>query len=462
MTVDADPGSFRDPSGRVFYVNGRVFRTVTNVAAEDFEFVRNSGLIDSLTKDGLLIGSRVVSDVERNELAPDAVYVIEHDKVPFVSYPYEWSFAALKAAALLHLDVHLSALDLGVTMSDASAYNVQFLGHNPVFIDILSFTRYREGETWKGHRQFCEQFLNPLLLRSELGVTHNAWYRGTQEGIPAADLRRLLPWWKKLSRRILLHVVAQTAFQSSSISTGDKKLISSTQFPLASYRNMLTGLRKWIETLAPANAAKTTWEDYAGSHSYDDDEVRNKTKFIAEFVASAKPAKVWDLGCNVGDYSKVALDNGAATAIGFDFDIGALEIGFARAKSEKLNFLPLFFDGTNPSPDQGWWQRERKGFSARADADAIMALAFIHHIAIGRNIPIEHATEWLMSLAPRGVIEFVPKQDPMVQELLSLREDIFPNYTEEYFLKCVEANGKVERKETVTKSGRLLVAYSRD
>jgi ribosomal protein L11 methylase PrmA len=457
-----DPGSFRDPSGRIYYVDDRVFRTVTEHAAAEFEFVRDTGLIERLVSEGQLIKSDVVSADVLGETGVNSRYVIEHPRLPFISYPYEWSFQALKAAALLHLNVHLVALDTGVTLSDASAYNVQFLGPRPVFIDLLSFRKYKDGEMWMGHRQFCEQFLNPLLLRSKLGVVHNSWYRGAQEGISTSDLRRLLPWTSKLSLNVLFHVVAQSAFEGSQESIGKKKKVLATaQFSIDSYRRILLKLRDWIQTLEPADSSKTIWKDYAKTHSYNSDEASEKKAFIAKFSNTVKPGILWDLGCNTGDYSDVALDNGAAYSVGFDFDHGALELAFSRASEECLSFLPLFLDAANPSPNQGWRQNERKGLNGRANADAIVALAFIHHIAIGRNVPIDDVTCWLTSLAPQGIIEFVPKQDPMIQKMLALREDIFHEYTEENLLLCLSKSSEIIETQTVTATGRKLIWFRR-
>lgn len=457
-----EPGSFRDPSGRIYYVGDRVYRTVTEHAVAAFEFVRESGLIERLAHEGRIIGFNLVSSDVLGEAGADARYVIEHPRLPFISYPYEWPFPALKAAALLHLDVQLEALDAGVSLSDASAYNVQFDGVRPVFIDLLSFRKYKEGELWTGHRQFCEQFLNPLLLRAKLGVVHNPWYRGAQEGISATDLRRLLPWTNKLSLNVLIHVVAQSAFQKSSMSTAkNREALVTSQLPIDAYRRMLTKLRSWIVKLEPMDTGKTVWRDYAQSHSYNSDEVAAKEAFIGKFATTARPSVIWDLGCNTGNYSKVVLENGTSYSVGFDYDQGALELAFSRAATENLKLLPLFLDGANPSPNQGWNERERKGLAARSNADAMIALAFIHHIVIGRNIPLGDAVNWLTGLAPQGVIEFVPKQDPMVQELLALREDIFPDYTEEHFLKCLEKHSEIVEIQTVTQTGRKLIWYRR-
>ena len=176
-TTQAVPGSFRDPSGRVYECGGRIFRTVNPSFSEDYEFVQSTNLMNNLVEKGFVLPSQTVETSVLGSAGKQAQYVLEVPKIPFISFPYEWSFSALKAAALLHLEIHLAALDFGVTLSDSSAYNVQFYGARPIFIDHLSFVRYREGEIWLGHRQFCEQFLNPLLLRAQFGISHNACLR---------------------------------------------------------------------------------------------------------------------------------------------------------------------------------------------------------------------------------------------------------------------------------------------
>ena len=202
-TAKAVPGSFRDPSGRVYEIGERIIRTVNPSFAEEYEFVHASGLMSRLAEEDRALSAVRVEPSLLGSAGASAKYALECPKLPFVSFPYEWSFPALKAAALLHLDIHLTALDQGVTLSDSSAYNVQFYGTRPVFIDHLSFIRYREGAVWAGHRQYCEQFLVPLLLRAFFGLTHNAWFRGTQEGILASDFKRLLHWRHYLSWNVI-------------------------------------------------------------------------------------------------------------------------------------------------------------------------------------------------------------------------------------------------------------------
>lgn len=463
-TPHPEGGSFRDPRGQVYRYGDRILRTVAECAAPDFELFQSSGLLDDLVADGLILTADVVNAEAANLADSGANCVLEHPRIPFVSYPYEWSFAALKEAALLHLRIHLMALERGMTLSDASAYNVQFLGANPVFIDHLSFQQYRDGEFWVGHRQFCEQFLNPLLLRALTGLPHNHWFRGSQEGITAGELRRMIPFRRKLSWNVLTHVVLQATFQKSKLMPKDgtsHKPLGGRKLPRPALERMLQRLEIWITRLQPADKGKSQWADYAHVNTYSSAEAQAKAAFVSEFATATKPKLVWDLGCNTGDYAQTALAAGAAYVVGFDADHGALDVAFHRARGEDLLFLPLFADAANPTPNQGWNQNERYGLKERASADAVLALALVHHLAIARNIPLDRLVDWLLGLAPTGVVEYVPKADPMVQTLLQIREDIFPTYTEERFMQEIQARARVIKTQSVSASGRTLIWYDR-
>lgn len=459
----ADAGSFRDPSGRVYEAGGEIYRTVSRKAAEEFAFVRKCGLHDKLMGDGKLVVTEEVDHRVLQEAGIETETVLRHQRIPFVSYPYEWPFPLLKSAALLHLDIQIEALQRDVVLSDASAYNVQFRGVSPVFIDLLSFRRYREGEVWIGHRQFCEQFLNPLLMRSLFGVVHNDWYRGRLEGIPTEYLADLLPWWRKLSFNLLSHVTLQARLQRAAAESSQTHLERARRTKLAksSYMALLQQLRQWIESLKPHKSRATTWQDYADNTTYGAEERAAKRSFISAFCQKAKPGLLWDFGCNTGEYSEAALTAGAKRVIGFDFDHGALERAITRAQSKSLDFLPLYQDGANPSPDQGWMGRERGSIQRRGGAEALVALAFEHHLAIGRNIPLDQLVAWLVSLAPKGIIEFVEKSDPTVQQLLALREDIFANYSREAFETALRTSARITNVAQVSTSGRLLYCYER-
>ncbi len=458
-----DAGSFRDPSGHVYKAGNEIFRTVSPQAAEHYAFVKGTGLLDDLASRGLVVSSDEVDRSALGEAADSAQLVLRHSRIPFISYPYEWPFALLKAAALLHLEIQIEALERGVSLSDASAYNVQFNGPNPCFIDILSFRRYEEGELWRGHRQFCEQFLNPLLLRSLFGIPHNAWFRGRLEGIETEWIAELLPWWRKFSLNIAAHVSLPARLQRKATANSEEIVARAKHavLPKRSYLGMLRQLQGWIKGLQPRDTGVTVWQDYEQTHTYASNEETAKRRFIAEFTGKVKPQMLWDLGCNSGEYSEVALENGAGRVIGFDIDHGALERSYARATAKSLDMLPLYQDAANPSPSQGWYEKERPSVPQRGGASAIIALAFEHHLAIARNVPLDQVVSWLVSLAPHGVIEFVQKSDPTVQQLLNLREDIFTDYTQEAFEAALNKKARIVRSEEVAATGRTLFWFDR-
>jgi ribosomal protein L11 methylase PrmA len=467
-----DAGSFRDPSGTVIAADGRVFRTIEVPAWEHADAVWSSGVLERLMASGQIIRTWPIELADAPAGLMDGLpaaprRLVEHERIPFVSYPYEWPFSLLKRAALHHLDLHLALLGSGFTLSDASAYNIQFRGPRPVFIDVLSLRRYTEGEYWAGYRQFCEQFLNPLLLGALRGIPHAAWFRGTLEGIPVEDLARVLPLRARFSWRVYLHVVLHARMTASGRSAnGSANASASTSakrrpMSKSALTWMLTSLRRWIAGLTPRGVGETVWGDYAHNTSYAPGETEAKRACVARYVERRKPVEVMDLGCNTGDYSEVALDAGAERVVGFDVDQGALEGAVARADARRLDFLPLLFDALNPSPNQGWAQRERKGFQERAKADGLLALAFLHHVVIGRNVPLPQAVAWLAALAPSGVVEFVPKPDPMVQRMLAQREDIFPSYHIDAFRHELGRWARVVREDVVSSSGRTLFEYQR-
>lgn len=464
MTAHRDlqrvPGSFRDPAGGVFEADGKIYRTVTAAGAAAFRAARDTGVLDLLVERRMLVPFAEVQPTGAEEAA-GAVYLLEHPRLGTISHPYEWSFALLREAALFHLDLQLVLLDKGFALSDASAYNVQFVGPAPIFIDHLSIRPYREGEFWLGHRQFCEQFLNPLLLRSTLGVAHNAWYRGNLEGIPTSDLARLLPLSKRLSWKLLVHVILQDRLQHSSRSTKNLgEALQNRSLPRTQFRAMIEQLRGWIDGLRPAGERATTWANYAACNTYSDGESAAKKQFVADFVKAQAPASVVDLGCNTGDYTKICLEHGAQRVVGFDFDQQAIDAAHARAKAENLAFLPLFLDARNPSPNQGWLEAERAGFAGRFRADAVLALAFEHHLAIAHNVPLAQVLDFLLLIAPQGVVEFVPKSDPTVRTMLALRDDIFPDYDEDHFRRLLSQRARIVRDEQISASGRRMFAFA--
>ena len=129
-------------------------------------------------------------------------------------------------------------------------------------------------------------------------------------------------------------------------------------------------------------------------------------------------------------------------------------------QNEKILTFKQFSWTLVRSPNQGWNESERRGILSRFKFDGMIALAFNHHLTIAKNIPLEESIKWLINFAPRGIIEFVPKEDETIKKMLQLREDIFIDYNENNFRKILEVNAKIIRKNKVSSSGRVLYEYS--
>jgi len=465
LPTQAD-GSFRDPSGYVFLTEERVLRSVNQSALGAFQALWDKGVHAALMKQGLLIDTRLLPADEANAArlqgcrGEQPARVLQHPRVPFFSYPYEWTFAQLQAAALAHLDLQIAALDLGAVLSDATPYNMQCVNGRMQLIDVLSLRPYVEGEMWAGYNQFCRLFLLPLLLEAWSGVPFQPLLRGGLDGMRLADAVRMLPARKRwLTVNGLMHVTLHASQEQAHARARTANISKRPTMPQARYRALLTELRAWIASLQ-SQRPPTYWHDYAVDNSYDAENRRIKGEFVRTFVARHGLGSVWDLGGNSGDYSLIALRAGARHAVVFDSDLDALELAWQRQR-EDPGLQPVVMDCSDPSPSLGWQQRERQGLNERASADAVLALALTHHLAIGRNIPPRALVRWLVSLAPRGVVEFVPKEDPMVSRMLAVREDVFHDYDEQSFLGYLAEVADVEATARLRTGNRLIIAYRR-
>jgi ribosomal protein L11 methylase PrmA len=453
--------SFRDPDGSVFEFNGRIFRTINHRYAEIYKKFKLSGFYEELKKRNFCIGASEVP-IEKFKMLPDqAAIVVEHEKIPFITYPYEWTFYRLKQAAIFHLNLQLFCLEYDVVLKDASSYNIQFIGHKPIFMDFLSYVPYVEGDYWAGHKQFCEQFLAPLVLYSKLNVPYYGWFRGCADGIPLNHLSSLLPIKSKLSWNILANIVMPSYFQSKAIRIKDHKLkkIAKKKFPKTSYRMLLLGLKNFIAKLEIDNNKKTSWSDYADFNTYSSSENDYKKNIISSFSNEISPEIILDIGCNTGNFSHLCLINGARIAIGFDADPLALEKASIRADKDKLIFYPIYMDASDPSPKQGWMHEQRKSIEQRINAQALICLAFVHHMAIGKSIPLDLVINWIMSLAPNGIIEFVPINDETVQQMLTFRNPSEISYSKELFESAILKRGLIIKSTIISSSGRSLYQY---
>jgi ribosomal protein L11 methylase PrmA len=463
-----DAGSFRDPAGYVFSNGSDVFRTVNAIAFDNFMKVRATGAIESMVNRGLLIPADILdSDTADVRMFVGArgetpSIVIRHPKVPFISYPYEWTFEQLKDAALVHLDLQIRCLELDVTLSDASSFNMQFFEGSFRHIDLLSLQPYVDGEPWRGYNQFCRMFLAPLLVEAWTGVPFQPMLRGQIEGLDLHDVSRVLPKSKLwTSINALLHI----SFQSRVIGSADSsKSISAERAKVylqkSRFKALLLEMHAWISSLRSGRNRRSYWGNYACNNTYTDETRQVKLDFVREWASKTQVSVIWDIGGNTGDFSKAALEGGASLSVIFDSDVDSLEKAYADAKNG-TPLVPLLVDIANPSPQQGWNQRERAGLNERSRPDGLIALAVIHHLAIGRNLPLQEVVRWLVDAAPEGVIEFVPKSDPMIVEMLFNRDDVFVDYDEQHFMHYLSEQAEITGSTRLKESGRFIVSYSR-
>lgn len=459
--TDRLSGSFRDPSGFMFTSDGIFYRQVNHHYQKEYDLLMNSGLYEQLTRSGTLISHTEVNLGLAPQ--PDLAYkVIRPEPVGFISYPYEWCFNQLKDAAILTLAIGRRALEYGMSLKDASAYNIQFHRGRPVFIDTLSFEEYVEGQPWVAYKQFCQHFLAPLALMTKTDIRLLQLLKVYIDGIPLDLASELLPASTKmnfgLSTHIHLHARSQKKYADKEIS--HQEVESKGKLTKASTLAFFDSLISTVRALE-VPTIETEWADYYQDNNYTENSFEAKRKLVGQFVKQVFPETVWDLGANTGEFSRVASELEIPT-VAFDIDPGAVQQNYDQVRKNKEKFmLPLVMDLTNPSPNLGWRNAERDSMTARGPADLVMALALIHHLAISNNVPLRSLAEFFAELSEHLIIEFVPKEDSQVRRLLTSRLDIFPDYTLEGFKQAFEPTFSVLEEKPVQGSTRTLFLMKR-
>lgn len=455
IKINEISGSFKDPSGFVFSLDGKIYRQINKRYQENYKLLIKSGLYDKLTSLGYLIPHQDVK-LSGNQFTK-AFKIIQPQKIPFISYPYEWCFSMLKAAALLTLNIQKTALESGMSLKDASAFNIQFLEGKPILIDTLSFEKYEAGKPWIAYKQFVDHFLVPLALMSLTDVRLNRLSVLFLDGIPVDLASQLLPFRSRFKPSLLLHIYAHSSSQkrySNKKITENQKQHSFSHQSLLGLIDSLEGAIKGLKW----NSEGTQWSDYyeEDNNNYNSTSLKQKAELTREFIKSIKPKTVWDMGANTGFFSRIAGESGALV-ISFDNDYGSLEKNYLEVvKNQEKNILPLFADLTNPTPSLGWANQERLSLLQRGPTDVILALALVHHLAIAQNIPLGYIASLFSELSKYLIIEFVPKEDSQVEKLLMNREDIFPDYTQEGFEKAFKEFFQIKKVYSINTSKRTL------
>jgi hypothetical protein len=458
-----ETGSFRDWEGRVFTADGRVLRALTSTGIADWEALSASDFFRRYTESGALVQTwpadeGAVEEVRRADPAAEWAGVLRHERLPFVSYPYEWPYSMLKTAALLQLELTSSALAESLMLKDATPYNVQWRGSQPVFIDVGSFERAREGEPWAAYRQFCTLYLFPLLLEAHRGVPFQPWLRGSVDGISPADFRALFRRTDALRAGMLRHVFLHAQLEHRYEARGGevRQELRSAGFDRRIVEANLAGLTKLVSRLR-SRVAESAWQDYERTCTYTDEDTSAKEEFVRHVVLERRRTLVWDLGCNDGRYSRIA-SQGADFTVAIDSDRAVVDALYRELQKDgDRTILPLVVDLADPSPAIGWRNRERLTLSERGTPDLALCLALVHHLSITRNVPLRELVDWLRGLDCELVIEFPSREDPMVQRLLSAkRGDAHPDYDRETFEDVLGGSFEIADSQELPSRTRTL------
>jgi hypothetical protein len=449
---DKLPSSFRDPAGFLFHHEGILFRQINERYHSDYSHLMQSGLYQILIQNNMLIPHQEVP----SELGFDTqALVIQPERIPFISYSYEWCFSQLKDAALLTLAIQKIALEHGMILKDASSYNVQFRDGRPIFIDTLSFTRYQEGSPWQAYQQFCQHFLAPLMLMHYKDIRLNQLLKVYIDGIPLDLTSNLLPKHTKIQLSPTLHIHWHAKLQKKYQETTNLKL-KKQSFSLAILKHFTAGLTKAVEKLSwPIQKNSEWYEYYEENNNYSSEALNEKEKCVDSWIKNIRPTVVWDLGANTGRFSIIASQY-AQQVVAWDIDASCIESFYLHTHQQSHAILPLILDLTNPTPALGWGHHERNSLMERGPADAILALGLIHHLAIVNNVPLDKIAQFFQALTQYLILEFIPKEDSQVQKLLSTREDIFSEYDLTHFERTFALRFDILEKIIIKGSHRTL------
>ncbi|MGA0864116.1 MAG: methyltransferase [Ilumatobacteraceae bacterium] len=457
-TIRPDAGSFRDPLSRVFISDDSVVRAFTADGARDIDAVWSKKSIQNALSTGALIQSNIVEPASVG-LGDPWTKAMVHPRVPFVSYPFEWTFSMLKDAALLQLELTRSTLADGVSLKDATPYNVQFIGSRPQFIDAGSFEVRRKGDPWYGYKQFCEMFLYPLMLQAHLGVGFQPFLRGSVNGITPETMAKLLPGSIRRPRKgrlthVVLHAAAQRRFADSNADV-KREVAKAGMNP-----QVLDATLRKLQALVGAMSLgdkKSTWSEYSERGHYVETSLDEKERFVRDAVASSQRRQVWDIGCNDGAFSRIAAAH-ADHVVAMDADPLVVDRLYGALKAESNDkILPLYVDLSDSGGGIGWRGKERPGIFDRGRPDVVLYLAVIHHLAITFNVPVAAQIDMLADLAPEIVIEMPHADDPMVMKLLrNKREGIHSDFTLEEFEKHLSSRFDVKSRLSLTGGTRTI------
>jgi len=456
--MNFDSGSFRDRSSRVFISGNHVYRTLNAETQAVWKRVSIAPFFREMSLAGEIVGTEEIStgDAAQFHLPDEVACVLKHERIPFVSYPYEWSFGMLREAAEVHLRILTKAVPSGLILKDASPYNVQFRGSQPVFIDIGSFETLNPGEPWSAYRQFCEMMLFPLLLQSYRNVHFQPIMRSQLEGIPARQFLQWIRWRDMLRPGVFTNGWLQATLerQTESVATSTVRDLQSSGFHSSIIVQLLAKLTRLIDRL-DWTPEQTQWTNYNNSLPHVAEDSRVKGEFVRNICQKRHRKLIWDLGCNDGRYSIIASGY-ADNVIAMDQDHACVDRLYTFSRTSKSNILPLRIDIANSSPALGWRGRERKRLEDRGKPELVICLGLIHHLVLAANIPLPEIIDWLASLEGELILEFPSKNDAMVLALLRNKRDQYVDYSIECLESELQKHFEIGARESLPSGERTL------
>lgn len=455
------PSSFRDNTGFVYEENSTLFRAVTFTGDPDYLQLSNCGLMHYLHQRGLLVPHRECASGSGSDQSPKIARVLEPDRVPFLSWPWEWSFSQWKDAAIAVLDIQRAAVEHGMRLKDASAFNVQFHHGRPVWIDTLSFEDNADGAPWIAYRQFCRHFLAPLALMSNVDPSLGRLMLLHLDGIPLDLTARLLPWRTRVQAGLAAHIHLQARMQRRHAAQASDRPVNRPTLSIAGQLSIIESLRSTVEGLH-WSASATEWGQYYAHTNYGDDAMRRKEAEVGRLLDAIAPTRmVWDFGANDARFSRLAAQKECQT-IAWDIDPGAADTAWRAVRGNAaLPVLPLVLDLTNPSPAAGWNLTERESLLERGPAELVIALALVHHICLTGQVPLEHFSAFLARCAPSAIIEWVPRDDSQAQRLLVRRPDRCLEYNDTNFEAAIRLHWHIVEIVDLGDSSRRLYRLER-
>ncbi len=473
--------SFRDPAGRLFFIGERVIRIINRTAVPEFEACLASPALRRLFGSGKLVATQTLSWSQLAELCErdasldffvtqfDGV-AVEHERIPFRSFPYEWPPEMLHAAGELTLDLAEGLLPEGLGLKDATPYNVLFRGPKPVHVDLLSFEQREASDpTWVPFAQFSRTVLLPLLANKYFGIRLNQALDSQRDGLEPKQVYRLCRTLQKF-RPPFLTLVSFPSWLASRPNTEDGKLYQKrhlanpekAQFIL---ERLFKRLRRELAQVSPSSQEQSTWSDYMTSESTAvEGYLEAKQDFVAAAFTQLAPRKVLDIGCNTGHFSALAAQHGACV-IAVDSDPVVVGRVWRRAAAEKLDILPLVVDLSRPSPGIGWRNRECSSFLERATGafDLVLLLAVLHHLMVSERIPIAEVLALAAELTTEFLlIEYIPPDDPQFRRITRGRDKLFESLNQHVFEAACKRTFSVVDSRRLARTGRYLYLLKKE